>query len=71
MLTRDVAHLITSTDRELDIQPGQYCNLVFQIDDESWSRSYSVAKYIDGQIHFLIKLKEGGLGSANIQNLVV
>lgn len=69
MLTKDVIHLVFHVDRELDIEPGQYCNLVFDIDGEFWSRSYSVAKYIDNEVHFIVRLQPSGLGSAAIKKL--
>lgn len=71
MLTPDVVHLVVSAETDLHIEPGQYCNLVFEVDGESWARSYSIVKYTDRQIHFLIKLKPDGLGSNAVRTLGV
>gem|GEM_PF-4095947 len=52
-LTKDVVELSFYCEKELEIQPGQFCNLIFynQEGKEKITRSYSVVKYRDKLIY--------------------
>jgi rubredoxin len=58
-LTSDVIELQLYCERDLEIIPGQFCNLIFESDGEKQMRSYSVSLYRDKILTFLIKLKDG------------
>jgi ferredoxin-NADP reductase len=70
-LTKDVIELGFYSEKDLEIEPGQFCNLVFYDSNtkEKTTRSYSVVKYIDNILYFGIKLKPGGEGSKYIKQL--
>jgi len=60
-LTSDVIELQLHCDSELEVQPWQFCNLIFESNDEKQMRSYSISSYKDKVLTFLIKLKDGWL----------
>lgn len=68
-LTDDVVELVFLCKRDLDIKPWQFCNLIFRKWKKKITRSYSVAKYIDNTLTFLIKLTKDGGWSAEIRKL--
>ena len=72
-LTKDVVELSFYCEKELEIQPGQFCNLIFynQEGKEKITRSYSVVKYRDKLIYLWIKLKSDGEWSQYIKKLQI
>ena len=67
-LTKDVVELSFYSEKNLEILPWQFCNFVFE---EKITRSYSVVKYIDNHIYFLIKLKPNWKWSEIIKKLKI
>ena len=72
-LTSDVLELAFYCERNLEILPGQFCNLIYNHEsvEEKITRSYSVVKYIDNTVYFWIKLKPGGKGSDALKELKI
>ncbi len=66
-LTDDVVELVFLCKRDLEIKSWQFCNFIFRKWKNKIIRSYSVAKYIDNTLTFLIKLTEEGSWSAEIR----
>lgn len=72
-LTYDVLELAFYCERDLDIIPGQFCNLIYDHgnQEKKVTRSYSVVKYIDNMIYFWIKLKPDWKWSELLKKLKV
>ena len=68
-LTDGVVELIFLCKRDLEIKPGQFCNLIFWKWKNKIYRSYSIAKYTDNTLTFLIKLTRDGKWSVKIRKL--
>lgn len=68
-LTHDVIELIFYCKKDLEIIPGQFCNLIFKNNNIEVIRSYSIVKYIDNCIYFAIKLKKDWKWANNIKRL--
>ena len=58
-LTNDVIELQLLSNKEINVIPGQFCNLTVKTGDDLYLRSYSVASNKDNILTFLIKLKPG------------
>ena len=72
-LTENVLELAFYCERDLEIIPGQFCNLIYNHNnqDKKIARSYSVVKYIDNIIYFGIKLKLDGEWSDMLRKIKV
>ena len=57
-LTRNVIELKLYSEREIELLPGQFCNLIFDSKEGKKMRSYSVSEYKDNTLTFIIKLKD-------------
>lgn len=68
-LTDDVIEIIFLCKRDLEIQSWQFCNLLFKKWKNKISRSYSIAKYVDNKLTFLIKLTKDGKWAKELRKL--
>lgn len=70
-LTHDVIELALYSERDLEILPWQFCNLIFKVNGETQMRSYSVSQYRDNVLTFLIKLKDGGVAWEALKDIEI
>ncbi len=68
-LTDDVVEIIFLCKKDLVVNPWQFCNLMFWKWKNKISRSYSIAKYVDNTLTFLIKLTKEGKWANQIRKL--
>lgn len=70
-LTEDVIEIRFLCKKKLEVKAWQFCNFIFNVWNEKIRRSYSIAKYIDNTLYFLIKLSKDGDWSKEIKKLVI
>ena len=68
-LTDDVVELLFLCKKELEIKPWQFFNLILGKWKNKVTRSYSIAKYRDNILTFLIKITKDGEWSVEIRKL--
>jgi len=72
-LSPTVKHLVFDLGEEFDFKAGQFVNLSFEIDGETFRRPYSIASNSNknDELELCIKLVEGGAVTPKIFELVV
>ncbi len=68
-LTDDVIELQVSIIQNINVLPGQFCNLMVKRDDDTYMRSYSIASYTNNILTFLIKLKQDGIAGTYLRHI--